>query len=206
MLRKLRRAGRPPVSLATPSPRYCPAPTSRGGPLPDALTALRRIPSIDCAAMKEDKFCKVFDFQYTADQWAQIKRVIDKQPGKHDEKTIRETMELKARQFRVVPQIEANVPRRDNLALANDVVKGCERLKSLLSESNVLREGSFYTEFKSRSEYDAIIDKIDELRDVAKLVAANNGPISQKRKQSDPGRDKYLGALFDLWAKDIGGS
>jgi hypothetical protein len=155
--------------------------------------------------MKEDKFREVFDFQYTADQWAQIKRVIDKQPGKHDEKSIRETMELKARQFRVVPQIEANVPRRDNLAMANEVVKGCERLKSLLSESNVLREGSFYTAFKSRSEYDAIIDKIDELRDVAKLVAANNGPISQKRKQADPRRDKYLGALFDLWAKDIGG-
>jgi hypothetical protein len=153
--------------------------------------------------MKEDKFLEVFDFQYTASEWAQIKRVIDKQPGKYDEKAIREMLELKARQFRVVPQIEANVPRRDNLALANEVVKGCERLKSLLSESNVLREGSFYTAFKSQSEYDAIIDKIEELLDVAKLVAANNRPISQKRKQSDPLRDKYLGALCDLWLNEI---
>jgi hypothetical protein len=155
--------------------------------------------------MKENKFLEVFDFQYAASQWTQIKRLIDKQPGKHDENAIRETMELKARQFRIVPQIEANVPRRENLALANEVVKGCERLKGLLSESNVRREGSFYTAFRSPSEYDAIIDKIEELLDVAKLVAANNRPISQKRKQSDPRRDKYLGALCDLWSKEIRG-
>ena len=44
--------------------------------------------------MKEDKFLEVFDFQYTASEWAQIKRVIDKQPGKYDEKAIREMLEL----------------------------------------------------------------------------------------------------------------
>lgn len=155
--------------------------------------------------MKEDKFREVFDFQYTAGQWEQIKRVVDTQPGKHDENAIRETLELKARQFLVVPQIEANVRRRDNLVLARNVIKACGDLKSLLSETDVLREGSFYTAFKSRSEYDAIIDKIEELLDAAKLVAANNRPISQKRKRSDPRRDKYLGALCDLWAKQIRG-
>ena len=155
--------------------------------------------------MKEDKFREVFDFQYTAGQWAEIKRVIDTQPGTHDEKEIRETLELKARQYRVVPQIEANVRRRDNLVLARKVAKDCEDLNSLLSETNVFREGSFYTAFKSRPEYEAIIDKIEELLDAAKFVAANNRPISQKRKQADPRRDKYLGALCDLWAKDIGG-
>jgi hypothetical protein len=103
------------------------------------------------------------------------------------------------------PEGTANVPRRDNLALANEVVKCCERLKSLLSESNVFREGSFYTAFKSRPEYQAIIDKIDELRDVAKLVAKNNRPISQKRKQAHPQRDKYLQALCDLWVTEIHG-
>jgi hypothetical protein len=155
--------------------------------------------------MKEDKFSEVFDFQYTASEWAQIKRVMDKQAGKYDEKAIRETMELKARQFRIVPQIEANVRRRDNLVLAKKVAKDCEDLRCLLSETNVFREGSFYTALKSRSDYDAIIDKIEELLDVAKLVAANNRPISQKRKQSDPRRDKYLGALCDLWSKEIRG-
>jgi hypothetical protein len=155
--------------------------------------------------MRDDEFHKVYDFQYTAGQWKQIERVIDTQPGNHNKKHICEKLELLARQFRLVPQLEAHVPREANLTQANDVIKCCERLKNLLSETNVIREGSFYTAFTSRDEYDAIIDKIEELEDAAKLVAANNQPLSQKRRQADPRRDKYLAALCDVWVTEVHG-
>jgi hypothetical protein len=154
--------------------------------------------------MREAEFLKVFDFEY-ADQWGQIERVIDTQPGKHDKKRLQEKLELLARQFRIVPQIKAKVPREANFALANNVAKCCQRLKSLLSEPNVTREGSFHTAFKSRDEYDAIIDKIEQLEDAGRFVAANNRPLSQKRKQADPRRDEYLAALCELWVKEIHG-
>jgi hypothetical protein len=155
--------------------------------------------------MQEDEFLKVFDFEYTASQWKQIERVIDTQPGSGDKKKLREKLELLARQFRLVPQLEAHVPRRANLTQANAVVKCCERLKNLLSETNVLREGSFHTALKSRDKYDAIIDKIEQLENAAKLVAANNRPLSQKRRQADPRRDRYLAALCGLWVDEIHG-
>lgn len=145
--------------------------------------------------MKDDEFLKVFDFEYTESHWQLIERLIDAQPGKHDKKKIRETLELSARRFRLVPQLEAHVPREANLALANDVVKCCEHLKNILSETNVRREGSFHTAFELRDEYDAIINKIEELEDAAKFVAANNGRLSQKRRNYDPRRDKYLAAV-----------
>jgi hypothetical protein len=131
--------------------------------------------------------------------------VIDSQPGKHDKKNIRETLERLAFQFLLVPKIETHVPRRENLALAEAVIKCCDRLKTLLSETNVLREGSFYTAFGSRDEYDAITNKIEELEDAARLVAANNQPLSQKQKQADPRRDRYLRALCDLWVTEMHG-
>jgi hypothetical protein len=155
--------------------------------------------------MKDDEFLKVFDFEYTESHWELIERLIDAQPGKHDKKKIRETLELSARRFRLVPQLEAHVPREANLALANDVVKCCEHLKNILSETNVRREGSFHTAFESRDEYDAIINKIEELEDAAKFVAANNGRLSQKRRNYDPRRDKYLAAVCNVWVKEIHG-
>jgi hypothetical protein len=155
--------------------------------------------------MKDDEFHEIFDFQYTASQWKQIERVIDTQPGNLNKKQICKKLELLARQFRLVPQLEARMPREANLIQANDVIECCERLKNLLSEANVIREGSFYMAFKSRDEYVAIIDKIAELEDAAKLMAANNRPLSQKRKQADPLRDKYLGALRYLWVTEIHG-
>jgi hypothetical protein len=57
----------------------------------------------------------------------------------------------------------------------------------------------------SKNEYDAIVDKIKQLENAAKLVAANNQPLSQKRRQADPRRDKYLAALCDLWVTEIHG-
>ena len=155
--------------------------------------------------MREDEFLKVFDFEYTVIQWEQIACVIDKQPGGHDKKKLRDKLELLARQFRIVPQLEAHVPRQVNFTQANEVVKCCEWLRSLLSEANVLRENSFKTAFKARDEYDAIVDKIKQLENAAKLVAANNQPLSQKRRQADPRRDKYLAALCDLWVTAIHG-
>jgi hypothetical protein len=155
--------------------------------------------------MRADEFHKVFDFQYTASQREQIERVINTQPGNHNRKHVCEKLELLARRFRLVPQLEAHIPRKANLTLANDIIECCARLKKLLSEANVIREGSFYTAFKSRDEYDAIIDKIGELEDAAKLVAANNRPLSQKRKQADPWRDKYLAALCDVWVTEVHG-
>src|SRR5262245_41989406 len=106
--------------------------------------------------MREAEFLTVFDFEYTASQWQQVERVIDTQPGGLDKKKLRENLELLARQFRLVPQLEAHVLRQANLTRANEVAECCERLRSLLSEANVFREGSFYTAFKSRHEYDAI--------------------------------------------------
>jgi hypothetical protein len=159
----------------------------------------------DRTAVKDDEFIKIFDFEYTASQWKRIECVIDAQPGNHDKENIRKNLELLARQFRVIPQIEANVPRRDNLTLANSVLKCCQHLKSLLSESNVVREGSFYTAFGSPAEYEAFINTIEELQGAAKLVAANNKPLSPKKRNYDPHRDKYLGALCDLWVKQIHG-
>jgi hypothetical protein len=155
--------------------------------------------------MREDEFHRFFNFQYTASQWEQIERAIDTQSGNHNKKHIYEKLELLARQFRLVPQLEAQVPREANLTQANDVIKCCERLKNLLSETNVIREGSFYTAFKSRDEYVAIIDKIEELEGAAKLVEANNRPLSQKRRQADPQRDKYLAALCDVWLTEVHG-
>ena len=70
-----------------------------------------------------------------------------------------------------MPQIEANIPRGKTLVLAIKVSIVCLDLKNLLSESNVVREGSFYTAFKSRTEYEAIIDKIDELQNAAKALS-----------------------------------
>jgi hypothetical protein len=155
--------------------------------------------------MKDDEFLEVFDFEYTESHWELIERLIDAQPGKHDKKKIRDTLELSARRFRLVPQLEAHVPREANLALANDVVKCCEHLKNILSETNVRREGSFHTAFESRDEYDAIINKIEELEAAAKLVAANNGRLSQKRRNYDPRRDNYLAAVCNVWVKEIHG-
>jgi ribosome-associated translation inhibitor RaiA len=155
--------------------------------------------------MRDDEFHKVFSFQYTASQWKQIERVIDTQPGDHHKKHIREKLELLARQFRLVPQLDVHVPREANRTQAYDVIECCERLKNLLSETNVIREGSFYTAFKSRDEYDAIINEIEELEDAAKLVAGNNQPLSQKRGQADPRRDKYLAALCDVWVTEVHG-
>ena len=99
--------------------------------------------------MRSDKFHQVFDFRYTATQWEKIELVIDSQPGKHDKKNIRETLERLAFQFLLVPKIETHVPRGENLVLAEAVIKCCDRLKTLLSETNVVREGSFYTAFGS---------------------------------------------------------
>lgn len=155
--------------------------------------------------MREAEFLKVFDFEYTATQWEQIVRVIDTQPGSHDKKKLRDELELLARQFRLVPQLEAHVPRRANLTQANGVVKSCKRLLDLLSEANVLREGSFKTAFESRGEYDAVVGRIKQLEKSAELVVANNQPLSKKRRQADPRRDKYLAALCDLWVTEIGG-
>jgi hypothetical protein len=155
--------------------------------------------------MREAEFLTHFDFEYAASQWQQIERVIDTQPGGHDKKKLRENLELLASQFRLAPQLEAHVPRQANLTQANEVAKCCERLKSLLSEANAFREGSFYTAFESRDEYDAIIYKIKQLQRAAKLVAENNRPLSQKRRQADPRRNKYLAALCDLWVNEIHG-
>ena len=58
------------------------------------LQALWRVASSDCAAMEDNEFLKVFDFQYTESQWEQIERLIDAWPGKHDKRKIQETLEL----------------------------------------------------------------------------------------------------------------
>ena len=97
--------------------------------------------------MREAEFLKVFDFEYTVIQWEQIERVIDTQPGSPNKKKLRDKLELLARQYRLVPQLEAHVPRQANLTQANEVVKCCKRLRTLLSEANVRREGSFHTAF-----------------------------------------------------------
>jgi hypothetical protein len=153
--------------------------------------------------MRIDQFLKHFDFRYTQPQWASLASVIKAQPGKHDTDEIRETLEREARRYLVVPKLDS-APRRANRAHAKKVIHGCEYLKHLLSEQSVAREGPFET-LVPEFEYAALVDKIEELRSVAEFVVVNNRPLSQKKRQADPRRDKYFATVCDLWVNTIGG-
>jgi hypothetical protein len=164
-------------------------------------------PSVDCAAMRADikEFLKVFGFQYSVSQWAEIERAIKAQPGEHDIKEIRETLEREAHRYRVVPQLEAKTQRGDiNFKYAKKVAQACEHLKRLLAEPAYSRDYSL-ADLVSPSECDTIVDALKRLRGKAEAIAANNRPLSQKNRRADPHRDKYLGTLCDLWVNTIHG-